>query len=155
LFPLARDEGSLPDTAAQLWPDLTAFPCLLIGLTRFGPGAGHAKERNSVLSGAAASVNDLAKKSSKVVNRPMRNFHAWTHRTEEGEKREVRAVKNQGRWRLQSKVKQDEEWTYHEVPEKSDLEELREILWRKYQRRRASHEDVLLADKMLADLARN
>ena len=85
----------------------------------------------------------------------MRNFHAWTHRTEEGEKREVRAVKNQGRWRLQSKVKQDEEWTYHEVQEKSDLEELREILWRKYQRRRASHEDVLLADKMLADLARN
>ena len=116
MFPLARDEGSLPDTAAQLWPDLTAFPCLLIGLTRFGPGAGHAKERNSVLSGAAGSVNDLAKKSSKVVNRPMRNFHAWTHRTEEGEKREVRAVKNQGRWRLQSKVKQDEEWTYHEVP---------------------------------------
>ena len=69
-----------------------------------------------------ASVNGLAKKSSKVVNRPMRNFHAWTHRTEEGEKREVRAVKNQGRWRLQSKVKQDEECTYHEVPEKSDLE---------------------------------
>jgi hypothetical protein len=36
---------------------------------------------------------------------------------------------------------------------RSDLEELRDILWRKYQRRRASHEDVLLADKMLADLA--
>jgi hypothetical protein len=32
------------------------------------------------------------------------------------------------------------------------LEELREILWRKYQRRRASYEDVLLADKMLAGL---
>jgi hypothetical protein len=29
---------------------------------------------------------------------------------------------------------------------------LRDILWRKYQRRRASHEDVLLADKMLAEL---
>jgi hypothetical protein len=83
----------------------------------------------------------------------MRNQHAWTHRTEEGEKREVRAVKNQGRWRLQSKLKDEEDWTYYDVPMRSDLEELREILWRKYQRRRASHEDVLLADRMLADLS--
>lgn len=83
----------------------------------------------------------------------MRNLHAWTHRTEDGEKREVRAVKNQGRWKLQSKLRHEAEWTYHEAPERSDLEELRDILWRKYQRRRASHEDVLLADKMLAELA--
>jgi hypothetical protein len=83
----------------------------------------------------------------------MRNEHAWTHRTEDGEKREVRAIKTQGRWRLQSKIKNEERWTYHEVPLRSDLEELRDILWRKYQRRRASHEDVLLADKMLAELA--
>jgi len=83
----------------------------------------------------------------------MRNLHVWTHRTVDGEKREVRAVKNQGLWRLQSKLKHGAEWTYHEAPLRSDLEELREILWRKYQRRRASHEDVLLADKMLADLS--
>lgn len=82
----------------------------------------------------------------------MRNQHAWTHRTEDGEKREVRAVKTQGRWRLQSKLKHADEWTYHEAPERADLEELRGILWRKYQRRRASHEDVLLADAMLAEL---
>ncbi|MGA0111657.1 MAG: hypothetical protein ACO3PN_06090 [Chthoniobacterales bacterium] len=82
----------------------------------------------------------------------MRNHHAWTHRTGDGEKREVRAVKNQGRWRLQSKLRDDEAWTYHETPQREDLVELREILWRKYQRRRASHEDVLLADKMLAEL---
>ena len=81
----------------------------------------------------------------------MRNLHAWTHRTADGEKREVRAVKNRGRWWLQSKVQHEEGWTYHEVPELSDLQELREILWRKYQRRRAAHEDVLLADKMLAE----
>ena len=55
-------------------------------------------------------------------------------------------------WRLQSQLKHETEWTYHEVPDRSDLEELREILWRKYQRRRASYEDVLLADKMLAGL---
>ena len=83
----------------------------------------------------------------------MRNLHAWTHRTEEGEKREVRAVKNRGRWKLQSKLKHDAEWTYHEAAERPDLEELRGILWRKYQRRRASYEDVLLADRMLAESA--
>lgn len=83
----------------------------------------------------------------------MRNQHAWTQRTEDGDKREVRAVKTQGRWRLQSKLKHEEYWTYHEKPERPDLEELRDILWRKYQRRRASHEDVLLADAMLAELA--
>ncbi|MBU3666669.1 MAG: hypothetical protein FGM15_12460 [Chthoniobacterales bacterium] len=82
----------------------------------------------------------------------MRNEHGWTQRTEDGEKREIRAVKTQGRWRLQSKRKHDENWIYHDVPDRADLEELRDILWRKYQRRRASHEDVLLADKMLADL---
>ena len=83
----------------------------------------------------------------------MRNLHAWTHRTEDGEKREVRAVKNRGRWKLQSKLKHDAEWTYHEAAERPDLEELRGILWRKYQRRRASYEDVLLADRMLAESA--
>ena len=109
------------------------------------------KNATFVLSGAADSVNDLAKKSASNVNPRMRNLHAWTHRTADGEKREVRAVKNRGRWRLQSKVQHEEGWTYHEVPELSDLQELREILWRKYQRRRAAHEDVLLADKMLAE----
>ena len=81
----------------------------------------------------------------------MRNQHAWTQRTEDGEKREVRAVKTQGRWRLQSKLNHEAEWTYYEKPERPDLEELRDILWRKYQRRRASYEDVLLADAMLAE----
>ncbi len=82
----------------------------------------------------------------------MRNEHGWTQRTEEGEKREVRAIKTQGRWRMQSKLRHESEWIYYETPDRADLEELREILWRKYQRRRASHEDVLLADKMLAEI---
>lgn len=82
----------------------------------------------------------------------MRNEHGWTHRTEEGEKREVRAVKTRGRWRLQAKLRHEEQWTYFDPPLRSDLEELRDILFRKYQRRRASYEDVVLADEMLADL---
>jgi hypothetical protein len=83
----------------------------------------------------------------------MRNEHGWTHRTEDGEKREVRAVKTQGRWRLQAKLRHEEQWTYFDSPQRTDLEELRGILFRKYQRRRASYEDVVLADEMLAELS--
>ena len=49
-------------------------------------------------------------------------------------------------------MKHEKEWTYHDQPERTDLEELRGILWRTYQRRRAAYEDVVLADQMLADL---
>jgi hypothetical protein len=125
---------------------------LLIGRTRPEPDACHAKELHVFRIRRGSRQSPLPKIDRPASMTAMRNQHAWTHRTGDGEKREVRAVKNQGRWRLQSKLKYEENWTYHETPERSDLEELRDILWRKYQRRRASHEDVLLADKMLADL---
>ena len=37
-----------------------------------------------------------------------RNVHAWKHKTEDGEKREVRAEKFGSRWRIQAKLKSDE-----------------------------------------------
>jgi hypothetical protein len=94
----------------------------------------------------------LQKFAREVSISPMRNQHGWTHRTEDGERRDVRAVKTQGRWRLQAKLRHEEQWVYFDKPELSDLQELRDILWRKYQRRRASYEDVLLADSMLEEL---
>ncbi|MBE2179836.1 MAG: hypothetical protein IAE97_05140 [Chthoniobacterales bacterium] len=81
----------------------------------------------------------------------MRNRHAWTERDEEGVKREVEAHKELGRWRLRFKGAGDEHWTPLDPPSRESLETLRGILWRKYQRRRASYEDVVLADKMLAE----
>lgn len=81
----------------------------------------------------------------------MHNEHGWTERTADGEKREVRAVKFGGRWRLQAKLKGDAEWTYYDPPLRTDLESLRDILYRKYQRRRASYEDVLSVDKLLQE----
>ena len=77
----------------------------------------------------------------------MHNKHVWTERTEEGEKREVRAVKFGGAWRIQSKTASAEAWTYHEPPLLEDLIELRDVLFRKYQRRRAAYEDVVLIEK--------
>lgn len=79
----------------------------------------------------------------------MHNLHIWTERTEEGEKREVRAVKFGGNWRIQSKLGKYGEWTYHEPALMDDLIELRDLLFRKYQRRRAAFEDVVLIEKMI------
>ena len=77
--------------------------------------------------------------------------HVWRETTEEGEKREVRGVKFAGRWRIQSKLKGDANWTYHDKPALTDLETLRDLVFRKYQRRRASHEDVQAIERMISE----
>ena len=79
----------------------------------------------------------------------MHNQHIWTERTEEGEKREVRAVKFGGVWRIQSKLASEDAWTYHDPALLADLIELRDVLFRKYQRRRAAYEDVVLIEKAI------
>lgn len=81
----------------------------------------------------------------------MHNKHVWTERTPEREKREVRATKFGGTWRIQSKLQDDPEWTYHEPPLLADLIELRDVLFRKYQRRRAAYEEVVQIEKMILD----
>lgn len=79
----------------------------------------------------------------------MHNKHVWTERTPEGEKREVRAIKFGGVWRIQSKLASEGDWIYHDPALLEDLIELRDVLFRKYQRRRAAFEDVTLIEKMI------
>jgi len=81
----------------------------------------------------------------------MRSQHIWTERDEHGIKREVRATKFGGIWRLQAKTAGDLDWTYYERPLLADLLALKDILFRKYQRRRASSEDVASVEKLIAD----
>jgi hypothetical protein len=81
----------------------------------------------------------------------MHNQHIWKETTEDGEKREVRAIKFGRAWRIQAKLKHEAAWTYYDVPLTGDLHELRDVLFRKYQRRRAAYEDVVLIEKMLAE----
>ena len=81
----------------------------------------------------------------------MRSQHIWTERNEHGSKREVRATKFGGVWRLQAKSAGDLDWTYYERPLLDDLVALKEILARKYQRRRASGEDVALVEKLIEE----
>ena len=81
----------------------------------------------------------------------MRSQHIWTHMNEHGAKREVRATKFGGSWRVQAKTAGDPEWTYYEHPLLEDLVALKEILVRKYHRRRASAEDVASVEKLISD----
>ena len=81
----------------------------------------------------------------------MRSQHIWTDRDQHGQKREVRATKFGGVWRFQSKTAGDLDWTYYERPLLDDLLTLKEILVRKYHRRRASAEDVTSIEKLIAE----
>jgi hypothetical protein len=81
----------------------------------------------------------------------MRSQHIWTHRDEQGSKREVRATRFGGIWRLQAKTGGDPDWTYYKRPLLEDLLALKDILVRKYQRRRASSEDVTSVERLIAD----
>lgn len=82
-----------------------------------------------------------------------KTYHAWYTRTEEGEKREVRATflaHGQG-WRLMAKVKGDEEWTQYPEPQLEDVQQLYDVIHAKYVRRRATHDEMQAAEKMLRD----
>jgi len=81
----------------------------------------------------------------------MPSQHIWTEKDEDGRKREVRATKFGGVWRLQAKLKDDPEWTYYDVPQLEDLLALKDIVFRKYQRRRASAEDVAAVEKLIQE----
>ena len=85
----------------------------------------------------------------------MPSQHIWTERDEEGRKREVRATKFGGNWRLQAKTAGEPDWTYYDRPLLEDLLKLKDIIFRKYQRRRASAEDVAAVEKLIRDLTTN
>ena len=83
----------------------------------------------------------------------MRSQHIWKEKDAEGRKREVRATKFGGVWRLQAKHTDETEWTYYERPLLDDLLALKDVIFRKYQRRRASSEDLESIEKLLRQYA--
>ena len=79
-------------------------------------------------------------------------LHDWRERTESGENRLWRATKHGGRWEFMSRLQRSEEgWTKHESPSASELRQLREVLFNKYQRRRIPWEDVVQIDGMIEE----
>jgi DUF971 family protein len=83
----------------------------------------------------------------------MRSQHIWKEKDTEGRKREVRATKFGGAWRVQAKYEDESEWTYYDRPMLEDLISLKDVLFRKYQRRRASAEDVASIETLLRSRA--
>ena len=79
----------------------------------------------------------------------MRSEHTWKEKDKEGQKREVRVTRENSLWRFQSKLAGEEAWTYYKHPLMADLETFRDLLKRKYQRRRASWDDILLVERMI------
>jgi hypothetical protein len=75
--------------------------------------------------------------------------HVWTERTDDGVKREVRATWFGRNWRLQSKRSDEEHWTYHERPPREDLVTLKELIERKYRRRRATIDELSAVKKLV------
>ena len=74
--------------------------------------------------------------------------HVWKEREEDGVKREVRASRFGGVWRLQSKRADEKSWTYYDRPSAADLLALKEIIEKKYRRRRATVEELLSVREM-------
>ena len=83
----------------------------------------------------------------------MRSQHIWTEKDEEGRKREVRVTKFGGQWRFQAKFQDEPTWTYYQQPLEHDVRELMDVIRRKYQRRRASAEDVTAIEKLLRSVS--
>ena len=79
----------------------------------------------------------------------MRSQHIWKERDAEGRKREVRVTKFGGVWRFQAKYTDESEWTYYDRPSMEDMLSLKDIIFRKYQRRRASAEDLASVETLI------
>ena len=79
----------------------------------------------------------------------MRSQHVWKEKDADGRKREIRVTKFGGAWKFQAKFADEDNWTYYDRPLHEDITALRDIIFRKYQRRRASAEDVAAIDELL------
>jgi len=81
----------------------------------------------------------------------MPSQHIWTEKDQDGRKREVRATKFGGVWRFQSKIAGEADWAYYDVPPLEDLLVLKQIVERKYRRRRASAEDMASVEELISE----
>lgn len=77
--------------------------------------------------------------------------HTWRERTEEGV-RFFRASYHASTWTLHSQIKGEDEWHVHDPISPERWRDLREILWRKYQRGRCPWELIEKIDQRLEDV---
>jgi hypothetical protein len=78
--------------------------------------------------------------------------HEWRSRDEEGVVHIIRAEWDSRQWHFRVTTKKDPEW--HDVPQPTleQYEALRDVLFRKYQRKRNSWSFVEDLDKLIAEM---
>jgi len=83
----------------------------------------------------------------------MRNQHLWDGPDEKETEFAWRATKFAGRWKIHriDDVGRGPEWVEIKSPHSSILEQLRGVLFRKYQRRRVPYEDVTHIERLRDD----
>lgn len=74
--------------------------------------------------------------------------HEWREKTEEGT-RYFRATHHAGGWRFQKTLKTDPDWEQIPHPDAELWMTLRDILWKRYQRKRGSYSIIEKIDKLL------
>lgn len=81
----------------------------------------------------------------------MRREIEFNMRHDNGSKYEIRVSPFGGKFKFQFKEKEDEFWNYTRKPTLDELEKFLDVIQRRYSRRRAAHEDVIEAEKLLSD----
>lgn len=74
--------------------------------------------------------------------------HEWREKTEEGT-RYFRATHHAGTWKFQKTLKTDPDWEPIPHPDAELWQMLRDILWKRYQRKRGSWSIIEKIDKLL------
>ncbi|MGY8687156.1 MAG: hypothetical protein ACKVHP_05380, partial [Verrucomicrobiales bacterium] len=67
------------------------------------------------------------------------------------QERLLRAIRIGGKWRVSAKLVDEDFWEIQDPVSEADLRGLRDVLWRKYQRKRVPWEYVVQIDAMLGD----
>ncbi len=76
--------------------------------------------------------------------------HEWKEK-EDGTVTWFRASIHAGRWTMERLVEGEEDWTKLDPPPLPELRTLRDVLFRKYQRKRVPYGHVEQIDRMIAD----
>ncbi len=76
--------------------------------------------------------------------------HEWNEKTKEG-KRFYRANFHAQEWRILTTLKSEPDWHHLEEPPEEVLRSLRDVVWRKYQRKRCPWERVASVDRLLGE----
>lgn len=78
--------------------------------------------------------------------------HEWHERTEDGRKRYVRGYWNSREWTFRVLDSGAEDWERVEKPDVELWTALRDVLWRKYQRKRLPFKFIERVDAVLEEL---